>query len=60
MTARVNQVLEPGETAELVATFDPNAHGPAGTGPFMRDILLRTNAAKTPTVIFRFSGTVVP
>jgi len=59
-TARVNQVLEPGEEAELIATFDPNAHGPQGTGPIMRDVTLTTNATRTPKVTFRFSGTVVP
>ena len=59
-TARVYQVLDPGEEAELIATFDPNAHGPKGTGPIMRDVTLTTNAMRTPKVTFRFSGTVVP
>lgn len=58
--SRVNQVLKPGEEAQLIATFDPNAHGPKGTGPIMRDVTLRTNSTRTPTVTFRFSGTVVP
>lgn len=58
--ARVNQVLDPGEEARLIATFDPNAHGPQGTGPIMRDVTLATNSTRTPKVTFRFSGTVVP
>ena len=58
--ARVNQVLDPGEEAELIATYDPNAHGPQGTGPISRDIMLRTNSVRTPTVRFKFFGTVVP
>ncbi len=58
--ARINQVLEPGEEAQLIATFDPNAHGPNGTGPIMRDVTLNTNSIRTPTVTFRFNGTIVP
>lgn len=59
-TERINHVLDPDEEATLVATFDPNAHGPKGTGPVMRDVTLTTNSMRTPTVRFRFRGNVVP
>ena len=59
-TARIYQVMDPGEEAEPLATYDPNAHGPKGTGPIMRDVILRTTSTMTPKVIFRFSGNVVP
>lgn len=59
-TASVNQVLEPGEEAQLIATYDPNAHGPSGTGQISRDVFIKTNSSKTPTVTFRFFGNVIP
>lgn len=59
-TASVNQVLEPGEEATLIATYDPNAHGPSGTGPVSRDVYIKTNSSRTPTVQFRFLGNVIP
>lgn len=59
-TARIAQILEPGEQAQLIATFDPNAHGPSGTGPIMREVFLTTNSTETPNVSFRFNGNVVP
>lgn len=58
-SASINQVLEPGEKAELIATFDPNAHGPTATGPISRDIFLETNSTRTPTVRFSFRGEVI-
>ncbi|MFA5894121.1 MAG: DUF1573 domain-containing protein [Candidatus Margulisiibacteriota bacterium] len=38
-----NEQLKPGEEAELEVTFDPNAHGPDGTGPITRAITLVSN-----------------
>ncbi len=57
--AQINQVLEPGEEAQLIATYDPNAHGPDATGPIIRDIIVQTNSARTPQVKFKFQGEVV-
>jgi hypothetical protein len=37
----------PGESTELVVTYDPQAHGGA-TGRFMRVIYIRSNDAQTP------------
>lgn len=39
---RLNQRLETGQTAELVVTFDPSAHGPSGVGPIERIVTLET------------------
>lgn len=58
--AQINQVLEPNEEAQLIATFDPLAHGPNGTGPIMREIIIKTNSIKTPEVKFNFQGNVIP
>ena len=58
--AQINQVLEPNEKAQLIATFDPLAHGPNGTGPIMRVIIIKTNSVKTPEVKFIFQGNVIP
>jgi len=55
-----DEVMIPaGESKELTAIFDPLAHGPEGTGPITRDLILSTNSSQTPEVIARFSGTVV-
>ncbi len=54
----IDEVFEPGEEAELIATFDPLAHGPNALGPIMRDITLRTTSSKTPQVKFVFQGNV--
>ena len=59
-TARIYHVIDPEEEAKLIATFDPNAHGPKGTGPIMRDITITTNSKRTPEVKFRFRGNVIP
>jgi len=57
--ASVFQILDPGEEAELIATFDPNAHGPQAVGPIVRDVVIKTNSSKTPEIRFEFKGNVV-
>ncbi|PCI25116.1 hypothetical protein COB57_02780 [Candidatus Peregrinibacteria bacterium] len=57
--AVVNQILEPGESAILIATYDPLAHGPNGIGPIKRDIFIKTNSIKTPEIRFSFQGNVI-
>lgn len=37
-----------GEEFELIAEFDPNAHGPDATGPIQRSVFIKTSAAKEP------------
>ena len=58
-TPMLNKVLKSGETAELIVTYDPLAHGPNATGPVMRSIILKTNSIKTPEVTFSFQGNVI-
>tara|TARA_B100000745_G_scaffold300564_1_gene255332 strand:- start:16179 stop:16658 length:480 start_codon:yes stop_codon:yes gene_type:complete len=54
------QVVVPaGGTKELVATFDPLAHGPNGTGRVTRELYLSTNSTVTPEVKAVFTGNVV-
>lgn len=55
----VNQVLEPGETATLIATFDPLAHGPNATGAIKRDVFIKTNSKANSVLQFSFQGNVI-
>jgi hypothetical protein len=55
-----NLVLQPNQEALIWVNFDPNAHGPQGTGPFTRSVILTTDNPATPTLEFTFIGTVVP
>lgn len=52
-----SQVLKPGETANLEATFDPLAHGSSATGPITREITITSNnggkEGMVDTIIFR-------
>lgn len=50
--------LNPNEEAELIAIFDPMAHGPTATGPIKRDVTITTDSAITPEIRFSFFGTV--
>lgn len=55
----VNMDIAPGETATVNVTFDPNAHGPEGTGLIRRAIYLETNSTATPVVELQFQAEVV-
>lgn len=57
--ANINQVLNSDETASLVATFDPLAHGPNALGEIKRDVFIKTNSSKTPLLRFSFQGKVI-
>jgi len=57
-TPRMSQTIAPGETAELIVVFDPNAHGPNAVGPITRDIMLKTDSSLQPTIGLRFRGIV--
>lgn len=52
-------VVPAGESKVLTAIFDPLAHGPEGTGPITRELILKTNSTATPEVVVRFSGNVI-
>lgn len=55
---RIKEVVAPGQEAIVTATFDPNAHGPAGVGRIARVITLE-NSAGDP-VELNFEATVTP
>lgn len=50
--------IQPGETAIVTAVFDPNAHGPNGTGVNRRGVYLETNSSITPVLELGFTTTV--
>ncbi len=52
-------VLKAGEEGQIIAVFDPTAHGPAGVGPISRIVSFETNDPDKPYVEFAFSGNVV-
>ncbi len=52
-------VIPAGAEEEVKVTFDPLAHGPEGTGPITRELMLKTNSQATPDIRLRFSGNVV-
>ena len=57
---RLDVKLAPGEEAQVIAIFDPMAHGPTAIGPIKRDVILTTDSAQTPEVKFSFFGNVAP
>lgn len=48
-----NYTIKAGETIEIEAVFDPNAHGPAGVGLIERVIALTSDAGDTLELTFR-------
>lgn len=52
-------MLKPQEEAQIVANFDPTAHGPQGVGFISRVVSFETNDPDKPYIEFSFSGTVV-
>lgn len=61
MHTKSNYVSEvaPGETAEIVATFDPAFHGPSGVGQITRQIMVETNDKSNPRLEFTAEAEVV-
>lgn len=58
--SEVKSVVIPAGGEEVVkATFDPLAHGPEGTGPITRELMLKTNSQETPDIRLKFSGNVI-
>lgn len=49
--------IAPGESVQIVATFDPAAHGPAGVGVIERVVRLETDAGATE---LNFRANVIP
>lgn len=56
----ISETLLPGETVQLVVTFDPAAHGPAGTGKIRRIVTVETNSQTKPKLEVSFAATVTP
>ncbi len=52
-------VIPAGETRELVAIYDPLAHGPDGVGKIKRQLQLKTNSSVTEYIDVSFTGNVV-
>jgi hypothetical protein len=55
---RLNVVLESGESATVMVTFDPAAHGPTGIGRVSRSVYLENDAGAPLTL--NFTAKVVP
>lgn len=51
--------IAPGDEAELVVDFDPNAHGPDAIGLIKRGIILTTNDPENNKAEVFFSGNVI-
>ncbi len=49
-TKMLNQVLSAGQEAELLVTFDPNAHGPSGIGVIERSVTFQSDKGETVSV----------
>lgn len=45
---KADLVIVAGQEFELIAEFDPNAHGPDATGPIQRTVFVKTNVSKEP------------
>jgi len=45
--------IEPGQTAEVEAVFDPAAHGPAGVGVIERQVTLELNGQSPLQLSFK-------
>ncbi len=52
--------LKPNEEAELIVTFDPNAHGPDAVGQYRRVITISSNDPLQPSVKVEIVADVVP
>lgn len=52
-------VIPAGGEEKVKAIYDPLAHGPNGTGPVTRTLMLETNSDETPQIELRFSANVV-
>jgi hypothetical protein len=54
----IQEVIQPGVSAEVEAIYDPTAHGPAGVGKFARVVNVQTSDNKTLRLHIR--GFVMP
>ena len=54
----VGMNINPGEEAVITAVFDPNAHGPSGTGFIRRSVFLKIDSVDQPEIRLDFQATV--
>lgn len=47
-SAKMDFKIAAGQEFELIAEFDPNAHGPDAVGPIQRTVFIKTNTDKEP------------
>lgn len=57
---KINVEVQPGETAEIEAVFDPAAHGPQGVGKVRRAVYVETDSSDTPEIQLSFEANVMP
>ena len=55
---KANAVIKAGESLEIEAVYDPNAHGPAGVGLIERSVILEDENKNI--VEFKFRASVTP
>ena len=58
-TSGLSETVQAGETITVLINFDPNAHGPNGTGPITRTITMKTNSQSQSEIELSFSGNVI-
>ena len=51
--------VAPNDTVIVKAKYDPNAHGPSGTGFISRSIYIDTNSAIKPKIELKFTANVI-
>jgi hypothetical protein len=51
--------VPPGKSAKLKVVFDPAFHGPEGTGPITREIIMKTNDISSSEIKFMLIANVV-
>lgn len=57
-SAKADVKVEAGHSLNVDAIFDPNAHGPSGTGLADRTVYLETNSKESPTIELNFRAMV--
>lgn len=55
----LNRAIQPGESFQVEAVFDPAAHGPSGVGPVNRVVYVQTNSREKQMIELKFEATVV-
>lgn len=56
----ISETLLPGEQVRVLATFDPAAHGPSGTGNIRRIVTIETHSQTKPKIEVSFAANVTP